>query len=143
MSLPGKVVEVQENCLIVEVSPRPECNGCHACTGLLGGEKKSAPRKIEVLKGNFDPKVGDQVILDLQPGEGSIAAILVFGVPLFSFFIGLLFTPWFAKIFGFAVTEASRFLTALVCLAVGFIILAIVARSNRVKKISLRVVEIQ
>jgi positive regulator of sigma E activity len=143
MSLPGKVIEVQNNCLIVEVSPKPECNGCHACTGLLGGEKKSASKKIEVLKGDFNPKVGDQVILDLQPGEGSIAAILVFGVPLFAFFIGLLFTPWFAGIFGFAVTEASRFLTALVCLAIGFIILAIVARSKTVKKISLRVVEIQ
>jgi positive regulator of sigma E activity len=143
MSLPGKVIEVYENHLLVEVSPRPECKGCHACTGLLGGARKSEKRKIEALKGDFSPKVGDNVILDLQPGEGSIAAILIFGLPMFAFFCGLLLTPWFGNIFGYETTDLSRFFTAFACLAVGFIVLAVTARLKSIKKIALRVIGIE
>jgi positive regulator of sigma E activity len=142
MSLPGKVIQIIGDEIIVEVSPKPECNGCHACTGLLGGEKKSSPRKITALKGGFSPKEGDEVILDINPGEGSIAAILVFGLPMFSFFAGLFAAPWICDLLGTQLTDLSRFISAIVFLAIGFIILALISRTRSARKLSLKVVEI-
>jgi positive regulator of sigma E activity len=142
MSLPGKVIEVFQDSILVEVTPKPECNGCHACTGLLGGEKKSAPRKIKALKGEFSPEPGDEVILDINPGEGSIAAILVFGVPMFSFFAALLTAPQICSWLGWTQSDQNTFLIAFVGLFIGFVILAMISRTRRAEKLSLKVVEI-
>jgi len=142
MSLPGKVIQIIGEEIIVEVSPKPECNGCHACTGLLGGEKKSSLRKITALKGDFSPKEGDEVILDINPGEGSIAAILVFGLPMLAFFAGLFAAPWLCNLLGINLTDLSRFISAIVFLCVGFMILALISRTRSAKKLSLKVVEI-
>ncbi|MGM0600511.1 MAG: SoxR reducing system RseC family protein [Candidatus Rifleibacteriota bacterium] len=142
MSLPGKVVKVNEESVVVEVSPRPECNGCHACTGLLGGEKKSALKRIDVLKGEFSPRIGDEVILDINPGEGTLAAILVFGIPLASFFVGLLLTPFLCSTFGFELTDQARFISGFSALGLGFFLLAIIARTRSANKLSLKVIEI-
>lgn len=143
MSLPGKVIEVEQDSIIVEVSPKPECNGCHACTGLLGGEKKSSPRKIKALKGGFSPKVGDEVILDINPGEGSVAAVLVFGIPMAFFFAGLFLAPDLCTFLNLTLTDLSRFLSAFAGLAVGFVILALIARTKSAKKLTMKVTEIR
>lgn len=142
MSLPGKVIKIDGQELIVEVSPKPECNGCHACTGLLGGEKKSSPRQITALKGEFSPKVGDEVILDINPGEGSAAAILVFGIPMLFFFAGLFAAPWLCGLLNLPFTDLNRFLSAIIFLFVGFAVLALISRTSQAKKLSLKVIEI-
>lgn len=142
MSLPGKVISIDGDHLVVEVTPKPECNGCHACTGLLGGEKKSAPKKIDALKGDFSPQIGDEVILDVNPGEGSIAAILVFGTPMLTFFAGLFAAPWIAETLNFQLNDPARLLCAFIGLAAGFAALAVISRSRAAKKLTLKVVEI-
>lgn len=142
MSLPGKIVEVNEESVVVEVSPRPECKGCHACSSLLGGDKKSARKNIIALKGEFSPSIGDEVILDINPGEGTLAAILVFGIPLGSFFAGLLLTPVICSSLGFEITDQARFICGFCALALGFLLLAIVAKTRSVNKLSLKIVEI-
>ncbi len=141
MSLPGRVLKIEGDEILVEVTPKPECNGCHACTGLLGGEKKSAPRQIKALRGNFSPAIGDEVILDINPGEGSIAAIMVFGLPMLSFFIGLFAAPWLSDQLSFALTDLSRFICAVTGLVSGFMVLAIISRTDRARNLSLKIVD--
>ncbi|GAB4273397.1 MAG: hypothetical protein Kow0029_13050 [Candidatus Rifleibacteriota bacterium] len=143
MSLPGKIISVQETTVTVEVNPRPECKGCHACTGLSGGEKKSATRQITALKGKFSPAVGDEVILDINPGEGSLAALLVFGLPLAFFFLGLFFAPSLCNFFSIQLTDLSRFFAAFIGLAIGFVILALVSRSKPAKSLTLKIIAIE
>lgn len=143
MSLPGKVIEVHETYALVEVEPKPECKGCHACTGLLDGEKKSAHQQIKALIDEVRPEVGDEVIVDLNPGEGSLAALMVFGIPMAGFFGGLALTPWLCGIAGMDVTDGARFLWGMLTMALSFVLLALIARTGPVKKISLRVMEIR
>jgi len=143
MSLPGKVIEVHEEYVLVEVEPKPECKGCHACTGLLDGEKKSARQQIKALIGEVTPEVGDEVIIDLNPGEGSLAALMVFGIPIAGFFGGLALTPWLCSVTGMEVTDGARFLWGMVTMGLSFVFLAGLARTGPVKKISLRVMEIR
>ncbi|HMM58930.1 MAG TPA: SoxR reducing system RseC family protein, partial [Candidatus Rifleibacterium sp.] len=87
MSLQGKVTAVEELTVTVEVVPKAECKGCHACSGLTG-DGKPGMKAIKAIKGSFFVKPGDEVVLDLNPGEGSIAALLVFGFPMAAFFAG-------------------------------------------------------
>ena len=142
MSLPGTVIEINENQVIVEVRPMPECNGCHACTGLLGGEKKSSLKQIAALKGNFNPQIGDRVILDTNPGEGSIAAILVFGFPMLSFFIGLIVAPYLADLLHFPPTDGTRLITALILMAISFVLLSFFSHTKTAKKLTLKITQI-
>lgn len=142
MSLPGKVIEVNNDEVIVEVSPKPECQGCHACKGLLGDEKISSLKKISALKGNLNPKVGDQVILDTNPGEGTIAAVAVFGFPMGSFIIGLFSAPYFAQFLNQQVTDGFRLIIGVVLMALSFVLLSIFSNTATANKLCLKVVEI-
>jgi hypothetical protein len=81
-------------------------------------------------------------VLDINPGEGSVAAILVVGIPLTSFFGGLMLTPFLCSIFGFELTDQARFICGFIALALGFIFLAVIAKTRSVSKLSLKVVEI-
>lgn len=143
MSLPGKVIEVHQEYALVEVEPKPQCKGCHACTGLLDGEKKPAYQQIKALIDEVRPEIGDEVIIDLKPGEGSLAAFMVFGIPMAGFFAGLALTPWLCSITGMAVSDGSRLMWGMLSMALSFVLLALIARTESVKRISLRVTEIR
>jgi sigma-E factor negative regulatory protein RseC len=142
MSLPGKVIEINEKFAIVEVSPKPECDGCHACQGLLGGEKKSSLKRIEAFIDEVKPQPGDEVILDTKPGEGSIAALLVFGLPMLFFFLGLFWGPDISTILGFSGSDSTRLIFGFVFMALSFLILAGISKTTFAKSISLKVIKI-
>jgi positive regulator of sigma E activity len=142
MSLPGKIIEVHEDHVIVEVSPRPECEGCHACKSLLDGEKKSEKKKITALKAGFEPEVGDEVILDTNPGEGSIAAILIFGVPMAAFFLGIYLSPPLLAYFNIIASEGSRLILGFLFMALAFLGLAAFSRTKIAKSLTLKISKI-
>ena len=142
MSLPGKIIEVHEDHVIVEVSPRPECDGCHACKSLLDGEKKSEKKKITALKAGFDPKVGDEVILDTNPGEGSIAAILIFGVPMAAFFMGIYLSPPLLSYLNIATTEGTRLIVGFIFISIAFLGLAAFSKTKIAKSLTLKISKI-
>ncbi len=142
MSLPGKIIEVNSNLAIVEVSPKPECTGCHACQGLLGGEKKSSLKRIEAFIDDVVPEPGDEVILDTKPGEGSIAALLVFGLPMLFFFVGLFLGPQVSLYLGFSASDSTRLITGFIFMAISFAILAGVSKTKFARSISLKVTKI-
>jgi len=141
MSLNGKVISVTENHAVVEVTPRPECQGCHACTGLLDGEKRSSTRQIKVLKNNFDVQENDQVAVDLNPGHGSIAAILIFGIPILAFLAGLTGAPFICDYFSLPVSDIYRLFSGFILMAGAFLCLAFFSRSSLAEKLSMRITE--
>lgn len=141
MSLHGKVLSVSEQHAVIEVTPRPECQGCHACTGLLDGEKRSATRQIKVLKNNFTVNVNDEVVIDLNPGHGSIAAVLIFGIPILAFLAGLIGAPYICDYFSIPVSDLYRLLSGFTLMAGAFILLAVFSRSAMAEKLSMRITE--
>lgn len=142
MSLQGKVISVEEGFATVEVEPRPECEGCHACTGLLDGEKRSAKKQVRVMTENFEVRVNDEVIVDLHPGEGTVAALLIFGLPVIGFFIGMTITPWICQVAGSDISDLWRVVSGFAGMAAAFILVAIAARSRQAEKLSLKVIKI-
>jgi hypothetical protein len=87
MALRGTVCEIVGNEAIVEVRNSKDCGGCTACKS-LGGDP-GAPRKVRALLNGHTVIPGELVILDTNPGEGSLAALVVFGLPLVGFFAGV------------------------------------------------------
>lgn len=140
MSLQGKVTAVTENTATVSVVPRAECSGCHACSGLMGNEGKPATREIRALKGNISVQTGDEVELDLNPGEGSIAALLVFGFPMAGFFLGIYLAPYLGNLFGVPLSDFLRIISGFACMAMVFIVLAIFSRSRHADKLTMKIV---
>jgi len=142
MSLQGKVTAVEDGFATVEVEPRPECKGCHACTGLLDGEKRSAKKQIKAKTDNFKVNIGDEVVLDLNPGEGTVAAILIFGLPIAGFVIGMSLTPWLCQLTGSEISDIWRLVAGFGGMTAAFALVAIAARTRQAEKLSLKVVEV-
>lgn len=141
MSLQGKILEVHDKTVLVEVVPRPECSGCQACKGLLGDEQGPRTRQIEARKGQEELQPGDEVILDLNPGEGSIAAIMVFGLPMAGFFLGMFAAPAICDLGGFAISDTARLVCGFGGLATAFAGLALFSRSRFADKLAMRVMK--
>ncbi|PKL39484.1 MAG: hypothetical protein CVV41_20825 [Candidatus Riflebacteria bacterium HGW-Riflebacteria-1] len=142
MSLQGKITGIEGDFVIVEVEPRPECNGCHACTGLLDGEKRSAKKTIRALTAEFKVDIGDEVLLDLNPGEGSVAALLIFGLPVAGFFAGMALTPWLCHLTGCIISDVWRLVYGFTGMALAFGVVAIAARTRQAERLSLKVVQV-
>lgn len=141
MSLPGKVTAVAEKTATVSVVPSTECKGCHACSGLAGEDSKATIREIQAIKGDISVEVGDEVLLDLNPGEGSIAALLVFGFPMAAFFAGLFLAPAISSLIGVELSDILRIITGFSAMALAFVILAIFSRSRHAEKLSMKIVK--
>ena len=141
MSLPGRVVEVQGEWVVVEVMPRSECNGCIACKSLLDEGEKAAPKKVRALKGQIELAEGDQVILDTDPGTGSLAAIIVFGVPMASFFTGLIFTgPIISRVVA-EPQEWHALLAGVTLLSLSLIAVGLLSRAGCFDRLSLKILK--
>ncbi len=141
MSLQGKVTAVEELTVTVEVVPRAECKGCHACSGLTG-DGKPGLKAIKAIKGSFAVKPGDEVVLDLNPGEGSIAAMLVFGFPMAAFFAGLFLSPTFSNYLGYALSDSFRVICGFSAMGVAFALLAVFSRSKHASRLTMKVIKI-
>lgn len=139
MSLQGKVIEVSENTVTVEVVPRPECQGCHACTGLLDGEKRSKTRQIKAFSQGFSLNPGDEVVIDLSPGHGSLVALLIFGIPILAFFAGLWATPWLSTFFHSEPSDLLRIIFGFAFMSIAFLLLAIFSRTRHAESLNMKV----
>ncbi|GAB1353298.1 MAG TPA: SoxR reducing system RseC family protein [Candidatus Rifleibacterium sp.] len=141
MSLQGKVTAVEELTVTVEVVPKAECKGCHACSGLTG-DGKPGMKAIKAIKGSFFVKPGDEVVLDLNPGEGSIAALLVFGFPMAAFFAGLFLAPTLSGYLGYGLSDSFRVICGFLGMGAAFALLAIFSRSKHASRLTMKVVKI-
>lgn len=141
MSLQGKVTAVEELTVTVEVAPKAECQGCHACSGLTG-DGKPGLKSIKAIKGSFFVKPGDEVLLDLNPGEGSVAALLVFGFPMAAFFAGLFLAPALSNCLGYSLSDSFRVICGFSGMGVAFALLAVFSRSKHASRLTMKVVKI-
>lgn len=141
MSLQGKVTAVEDFTVTVEVIPKAECKGCHACSG-LAGDGKPGLKAITAIKGSLFIKPGDEVILDLNPGEGSVAALLVFGFPMAAFFVGLFLAPVLSTWLGYPLTDLFRVICGFSGMGVAFALLAAFSRSKHASRLTMKVVKI-
>ncbi len=89
MSLVGTVIAVDGEWITVEVRPLVGCQGCRACGGLLSGNEATQFRRVSALRQGFALAPGDRVTLDTRPGEVTLAALVMFGLPLVGLFLGL------------------------------------------------------
>lgn len=136
MSLTGTVISKEGNLLMVEVMPKPECNGCIACKSLLSDES-TGPKRIPALQGEIEVEPGDKVILDTAPGTGSIAALIIFGFPLASFFAGLFSAPLLMEYFKYPPTDIHSIIGGFACLTASLIIIALISKAGYFMKLSL------
>ncbi|MBF0410607.1 MAG: SoxR reducing system RseC family protein [Candidatus Riflebacteria bacterium] len=92
MSYIGQVIEFKNDSAVIEIGVFSSCNKCSGCGGksiFAGSSDKK--RTIIAKTGNHSLLKGDFVEVSPKPGAQSMAALLVFGIPLFFFFIGLVF----------------------------------------------------
>ena len=141
MSLQGKVISVSGSTAIVSVIPKTDCKGCHACSGLLGGESGPPTREVKVRVVDIEIQPGDEVLVDLNPGEGSIAAFLIFGLPMVGFFIGLFAAPSLCAILGTEANDIWRIVSGFAGMVIAFILLAVFSRSQHAEKLSMKVIK--
>ncbi len=139
MSLSGKVVQVHEHHVDVLVVPRPECQGCKTCQSLLNDEH-TRERVVQAGRGDFSLAPGDQVTLDLLPGMGSIAALIIFMVPLAGFFAGIWAGPRLAISLGYAGGESAAFLCGVVGFFAAMGAIGLVNRLGGLQRLQLRVI---
>ena len=142
VALPGRVVQVEGERVEVLAYPRSDCQGCSACKSLIAQEDRQE-RKIWVSKGSWSLNPGDGVTLDLAPGEGSIAAVLLFLLPLVGFFLGLWLGPLLIAPFLALPEERLSFLCGLVGLIGAFGILGMADRKGLFSRFSLKIVALR
>jgi positive regulator of sigma E activity len=142
MGLTGKVKEVRDGWVHVEVFPRADCQGCTACSGLMTDGKPQA-KVVRALAETVTPKVGDEVRLEVDPGYGSLAAFLVFGLPLVGFFVGVFLGGYIPGWLGWSpLGEGWALVCGLIGLFIPWFILAGLSSRGHFRKLSLKVTEI-
>ncbi len=142
MSLQGKVISVSDSdsTAVISVTPKTDCKGCHACSGLLGNEQGPPTRQIKARVSGLQIAPGDEVIVDLNPGEGSVAAFLIFGMPMLGFFAGLFAAPQFCAFLGTEISDAWRIFSGFIGMSLAFALLALFSRSKHADRLSMRVI---
>ena len=141
MGLPGKVVEIRDGWVFVEVTPRSDCQGCSACQGLMT-EGSAKTRIIQAISPTVNPAVGDEVLLEAKPGEGSLAAFLVFGLPLIGFLLGVFVGGPLLTRMGGASGEGGALLCGLIGLFLPWVMVYALGHFGYFRGLSLKVVAI-
>ncbi len=80
----AKVVEISDECVVVEVERSTACEECGKC---MIGQKNRVVRAKTQTKVNV--KVGDIVTVDMQTPNLYKATLIMYGIPLLMFFIGV------------------------------------------------------
>lgn len=134
MSLQGKVLSVYNNGKYAKVLVKPviDCNGCKVCAGLLKNSASSREeREVEALTNGYEIKQGDFVKLELTEYQGTKAAILIYGLPILGFMIGILLAPYFSNIFQIEVNDLIRVVCAFAGLVVSLLMVFIYLRLKK------------
>ena len=139
MEITGIVIAVKNEWIIVEVTTRPQCNGCKGCAGLFDSDQQGK-KHVQALRGDFSPAIGDNVQLDTRPGEGSLVATLIFGFPMAGFFVGMFLGIPAAQYFGFPAAEWQSFVGGIAGLMISFLILYVINLTGKLNRLSLKVV---
>ena len=128
--LSGKVLKTKRNIAYVEVERTDVCSGCKAC--MLA--RKSVTTIIAT--NNIGARTDDMVYVMLAQQKPLIATFILFFIPLIFMTIAILIAYVFAE------NELILALYAIIGLAIGFVIVAILDKILFSKKYVSRVIEI-
>ena len=123
MSLKGKIISLHDNGLRAKVlvKPVPDCHGCQACAGIIKMSKAAnRESEIEALTNNFSVHEGDTVKLELTEYQGSKIALIIYGIPIICFIIGMLLTPYICNLIKIPITDLARIIGAFSGLFISF-----------------------
>ena len=118
----AEVLKTDKNIATVKIERNSECASCKMC----GFKKDSAFVKVRATN-NIGAKKGDSVIIELQKDNRLAASFLVYIVPLFFAFAGLLIGK-------FTGSEVWAFFLCLIMLVLGYIIIAFIDKKLSQKK---------
>lgn len=102
------------------------------------GQKQRA-REIQARPGDEPLQVGDLVEVAAAPGTGSLAAVLLFGLPLIGFFAGLLLLPTWLRAWGFPQGEGWSLLSAFGTLGLSLFLVGCLTRLGLFRSLALKV----
>ena len=135
MSLKGKIISIEDNGLKAKVlvKPIPDCHGCQACAGIIKMSKAANTQsEIEALTNNLSVHEGDTVNLELSEYQGSKIALIIYGIPIIGFLIGMLITPYICNLIQIPLTDLSRIICAFSGMFISFaVILFYVKKSHK------------
>lgn len=115
MSLKGKIISIYNNetKAKVLVKPIPDCHGCQACAGIIKMSKAAnTESEIEVSTNGLNVHEGDIVKIELTEYQGSKIALILYGIPIICFLIGMLSAPYFCNLIQIPPTDLSRIIGA-------------------------------
>jgi len=78
----GRVIDVQNNNIIIELGDSSQCGSCNSCGSGDRGQK------ILSVENTLDAKVNDRVILDISPVKSILASLTLFVFPLLMMIAG-------------------------------------------------------
>lgn len=126
MSLKGKIISLHDNGLKAKVlvKPIPDCHGCQACAGIIKMSKAAnTESEIEVFTNNICVHEGDTVKLELTEFQGSKVALILYGIPIVGFLIGMLTAPHICNLIQMPLTDLTRIICAFTGMFISFAII--------------------
>ncbi len=145
MSLKGKIVSIHDNGLKAKVlvKPIPDCHGCQACAGIIKMSKAAnTESEIEALTNNFSVHEGDTVKLELTEYQGSKIALIIYGIPIIGFIIGMLITPYICNLIQIPVSDLARIIGAFSGLFISFALIIFYLKQQKKDSFIMNISEI-
>lgn len=144
MSLQGKILLVESNRAKVLVKPVANCNGCKACAGLIKASNAAQSEQvIDAFTNNLPVNKDNIVKLELKEGTGSLAALILYGIPMISFISGMLLAPYICEMLGLQSTDIMRALFAFIFLFLSFyVVYKIWGNKNKPSNLIMTITEI-
>lgn len=118
MAEKGVVTELKNNLAIISMTRTEACAKCRAC--IAGMTEKEMIMEAE---NHCDAKVGDWVELEMIEGSFFFAVMVMYGIPLVCFMIGLLVSYFvvFPQFFPTMNADLPSFGIALVCTGLAYL----------------------
>jgi len=140
MAILGTVVQVLPDGKVqVKAGPAGGCESCSKCGGVFGSEGP-AVRLVEASPGGCQVKVGDHVAVESDPGTTSLAAFLLFGLPLAALVAGMtLGGPWIRQVLALSSDDTAALLAGGMAFLVTVALVTLIARTSLAGRFQLRV----
>lgn len=140
MSLKGKVLSIYDNGKRAKVLVKPvfNCNGCNACAGIIKtAQSNKESYEIEVLVEDSNLSPHDVIELEMPEYQGSKVAVILYGIPILGFLLGIFFANYIARLLNFQQSDLVMIIGAFSGLFISMAGVAIHLRLRRNSPISL------
>jgi positive regulator of sigma E activity len=133
MSIKGKILKIDGELATLEVMFADTCKGCKGCVKAFMPDNKTYTGTAKIT----DPKLKEGDLVCLEPAHNineATASLMLFGLPMGGFFVGLFVATLAAEATGMAffMADFGKFLVGVGCSALFY--LPAIAYSKRLQK---------